>query len=1190
MRLPQAILLIIFTSPIFAQGETYKYIYGTSAVDEAHFVEPLPDGGYIIAGRSAQNGLLARFNSDGTPVWVRTIGGSGSDIFKRLILCTDGNLLAFGETSSFGSGADDFFMVKFSQNGDILWQRTSGGASNELARGLAEVADGYVICGATLSYGQGFWDIYIEKLDFNGNTQWNHVFGTSQGDMAGGVVAGQNGEIWMSAFKNIIGNDHDLVLYRFSSNGAILENTSYPVTGNYSFYSLNTLDNQLLAGGHCWTGGPRHPILVRFNTNGTVNWARRYPLPGGNYLAHMGLLPDGSVIFAAENTSTDAEEALLIKTNPSGAISWAKTYSYEGNTGNVIHARVLADGGFIAVGYINNSGRNLLIIKTDADGEIEYCCPSDYGAASAISVFPGMQNSPLLQTSGAGLIPSSLPNSTIALTPDDLCTEFTCCIPPEMPDIASDTLTCLFTEVELDASSVDYAPGFQLQWSGPGILSGTDSTHVLVNQPGTYTFVVSGSDPSCTDSVTVTVVDLTELPAVQLNSDGPINCVQSSVTLSAQGLEIGTDYELNWSFEGDPVPSWTDSLEVLAQDTGTYSVIVTNTFTGCSGSASVLVFQNFDLPEFTLNPPDTLSCLNPQVVLSAQNSSGTAYTYSWSSIDGNIISGAQSPNPSVNQAGWYFVELTNTLSECTDTASILVLIDTSTIAFNILEADSVSCYQPSISLEAQITDPIPGYSILWTTTSGLILEGGTSLTPTVSQPGSYMAAATHPSSGCVSQLEIVVPGDISLPELFIAIPDTLTCANTNTLLDATGSLAGSSYVANWLTGNGLLGNGSNSLLAEALQPGTYTLSLLNLDNGCENSSEVEVFQDITPPLVFAGAPFIAPCIDTFILASPTVTQAGSSPQFQWSVIEGSINGDLQVLAPAIQTPGIYELTVINSENGCSSSDVLVVQSIDDIPWFATLAAWQPACPGDPGSIYLEQITGGTPPYQASYFDADGMELDTSAINTLQEGTYTVLVVDAYGCETSTEVVVSAPFVPDLELDSLVFLDYGELYQMQPQINLPDSALVQIQWTPSVYLSCDDCLFPIATPFTSTLYTLELITDRGCLLEADIQLLVDSSPSIYIPNVFSPNGDGFNDFFTVYSKQGHIRSIRRLSVFGRWGELVYDQSNFQPNNELMGWDGRHRGRMMNPGVFAWLAELELLDGRVLVLKGDLTLLR
>lgn len=1182
--------LIFSTQLLFAQGETYKYVYGTNTPDEAHFVEPLPDGSYIIAGRTGGKGLLARFASDGMPIWVKEVGGGGSDIFKRLILCSDGNLLAFGETSSFGSGGADFFVVKFSQDGNIIWQRTSGGSSDELARGLVEVSDGYVICGATLSYGQGFWDIYIEKLDFNGNSQWNRVFGTTQGDMAGGVVAGQNGEILMSAFKNIAGNDHDLVIYKFNQNGIVLENTSYPVSGNYSFYSLSEHEGQLLAGGHCWTGGPRHPLLVRYNPNGTVQWAKRYPLPGGNYLAHMGLLPDGSMIFAAENTSTDASEALLIKTNQMGDVSWAKTYSYEGNTGNVIHARVLADGGFVAVGYINTSSRNLLIIKTDAEGEIENCCPSLYGSSSSISVFPGMEDSPLLQTTGAGLTTSSLPNLFINLDLEDICTEFTCCIPPEVPVIAPDSITCLVTEVELDASGVNYDPAFQLQWSGPGIISGANSTNALVNQPGTYTFIVSTPDQSCADTVFVTVADLTDPPAVQLNSGGSINCVQSSVPISVEGLEPEWEYTLDWSFGGVPVLAWADSIEVLAQDTGVYSVIVANTATGCLDSVSVSVVENFDSPEFTVESPDTLNCFSAQVVLTTNNLSGFAYSYSWSTTDGNIVSGSSSPSPSINQPGTYLVEVTNISSGCVDTASVQVPIDTSTLAFDIDQADSLSCYVPGVSLLAEINDPDASYSILWTTDTGGILSGEGSLTPVVTQPGIYFASVTNALNGCISESQVLVPGDITEPELQVEPPDTFTCVTFTSVLDATGSSAVGNFIASWSTSNGLLGNGTNSLLTEALSPGTYTLTVFNIDNGCESSIEVEVVQNIVAPIVYAGESFIAPCNDTFVLANPTISQGGSNPLIQWTAIEGSMSGDLQSLTPGINSPGIYELTVTNSENGCSKSDILVVQSIDDTPWYATLAAWQPACPGAPGSIYLEQVVGGTPPYQVSYFDADGLELDSLSINSLPEGAYTVVVQDAYGCETSSEIIISAPFYPTLHLDSLVFLDYGEFYQMQPQINFADSAILQIQWTPPTYLECDDCLYPGVTPFSSILYNLELITDRGCILEAEIQLIVDPSPSIYIPNVFSPNDDGFNDFFTVYSKEGHVRIIRRPSVFGRWGELVYDMSNFQPNNDSAGWDGRHRGRLMNPGVFAWMAELELLDGRIVVLKGDLTLLR
>jgi gliding motility-associated-like protein len=96
-------------------------------------------------------------------------------------------------------------------------------------------------------------------------------------------------------------------------------------------------------------------------------------------------------------------------------------------------------------------------------------------------------------------------------------------------------------------------------------------------------------------------------------------------------------------------------------------------------------------------------------------------------------------------------------------------------------------------------------------------------------------------------------------------------------------------------------------------------------------------------------------------------------------------------------------------------------------------------------------------------------------------------------------------------------------------------------------------------------------------------------SIYSPNAFSPNGDGFNDEFTLFAKDG-TAIIRHLRIFSRWGELLFEGTDLAPGDLAGGWDGTFRGKAMDPGVYIYFAEVEWADGRVRILKGDLTLIR
>jgi gliding motility-associated-like protein len=107
----------------------------------------------------------------------------------------------------------------------------------------------------------------------------------------------------------------------------------------------------------------------------------------------------------------------------------------------------------------------------------------------------------------------------------------------------------------------------------------------------------------------------------------------------------------------------------------------------------------------------------------------------------------------------------------------------------------------------------------------------------------------------------------------------------------------------------------------------------------------------------------------------------------------------------------------------------------------------------------------------------------------------------------------------------------------------------------------------------------------------VVILVNTEPHIYIPNVFSPwKEDGDNDVFFIFASDKQIAQIDRFQVFDRWGEMVFTDSNFQPNDPAHGWTGYHNGRLMTPAVFVYYAEISLIDGRKLLYKGDVTLVR
>jgi gliding motility-associated-like protein len=147
----------------------------------------------------------------------------------------------------------------------------------------------------------------------------------------------------------------------------------------------------------------------------------------------------------------------------------------------------------------------------------------------------------------------------------------------------------------------------------------------------------------------------------------------------------------------------------------------------------------------------------------------------------------------------------------------------------------------------------------------------------------------------------------------------------------------------------------------------------------------------------------------------------------------------------------------------------------------------------------------------------------------------------------------------------------------------------LYWTPADSLSCPHCYNTWADPAYTTTYTFTVVDTLGCEGQASLTLTVDRRPRLYHPDAFSPNGDGVNDGFTIYGNSG-ARRILRMKIFDRWGNMVFDKEGFPLNNPDEGWDGTFRGRDMNAAVFAFWAEVLMIDNSVEFVKGDLTLVR
>jgi gliding motility-associated-like protein len=207
---------------------------------------------------------------------------------------------------------------------------------------------------------------------------------------------------------------------------------------------------------------------------------------------------------------------------------------------------------------------------------------------------------------------------------------------------------------------------------------------------------------------------------------------------------------------------------------------------------------------------------------------------------------------------------------------------------------------------------------------------------------------------------------------------------------------------------------------------------------------------------------------------------------------------------------------------------------------------------------------------------------------VQPGSYPLVVTDANGCTASESVTIDPPFVADLVLTDILKIEQGDSILLTPLTNIAPNQILSWSWSPATGLSCTDCQQPWAKPLNNQYYKVIVEDLNGCKAEDRILVRVSRNRHIYPPTAFSPNEDGENDRFTLFTKG--VREIRSLAIYDRWGEQLFVRKNFQPNDESLGWDGSFRGSPVTPAVFVWAAEVEYIDGEVEVIYGDVTVVR
>jgi gliding motility-associated-like protein len=380
----------------------------------------------------------------------------------------------------------------------------------------------------------------------------------------------------------------------------------------------------------------------------------------------------------------------------------------------------------------------------------------------------------------------------------------------------------------------------------------------------------------------------------------------------------------------------------------------------------------------------------------------------------------------------------------------------------------------------------------------------------------------------------------------------------------------------WDFGNGQTSNLGNPSAQTYAASGNYTIRLRTTNStGCTHTALKDLV--VHPLPAIGGSDLETICLGQSVTLRPT-----GGVSYQWLTPNPNLsctNCPEPVANPSVDTRYTVRATNVF---GCLSDDSIWVRVIQ--PTSVKAPPNDSLCLGESAMLRATgtEVYSWSPPT-----GLNNPKIANPVANPTVSTRYTVTGTDRKGCFTTQDFVDVTVFpipVANAGRDTVIFAGFstslGASYS-------PD--VRRYEWTPATGLSCYDCPNPVASPKATTNYTVKVFNSGGCVSsDAVTVFVVCKNVNLYLPNTFSPNGDGMNDVF--YPRGRGIQVVRSLKIFNRWGEQVFRRDNFNVNETSSAWDGRYKGRELAPDVYVYIIDVACDNNTIITLKGDVALVR
>ncbi len=707
----------------------------------------------------------------------------------------------------------------------------------------------------------------------------------------------------------------------------------------------------------------------------------------------------------------------------------------------------------------------------------------------------------------------------------------------ESPSVNAIDETCNGTNTQYTVTFS--ATGGVAPYSATGIagtFSGSDFSSIALPNNSVYSFTVA--DANGCESPNITGIK-------------NCNCLTNAGTMVTAPLAFCADQPAT--------VTWNDDASTDADD------IVLFILHNQSGSSVGTVYATSDQPSFTFETGLQL---------------GT--TYYISAIAGNNVGGAISlSDPCLSVALGTPVQWrplpTATLSGdatiCEGSSTPLVFSGTGSYPLTVTYSDGSANYS-TVTISNQQDVPLSVSPVATTTYSLISVSSGsnpvcttdlnTSVTVTLNQ-ALTAGTANEPVEFCVGT---------ALP---VQLINLLTGADPGGQWTEISTVPSSAGGFNAQTG---------TFFTNGQQAGIYRFRYTRSSPAPCPSDEAVVQIVLNPlPVADAGEDKALNCTQITTTLGGLNTSSGAGIAYAWDKDGGTAIGDTRNLLTS--EAGAYTLVVTNNA-GCSASDIAIVTLDNAIPFADVITIKDVRCWGDKnGSISVDSFTTTHPPV---LFSLNGGPFTSQTLYTaLLPGAYRLTLQDANGCEwTADSLVVVEPPQLMLELGTSITVALGDSVHLEALINVPFAFLDTLYWNPVMDTAKAGTLLQDFLPFTSNYIDLRIIDTNGCATSDRTLVVVNQERHVYIPNIIKI-GSAENDVLTVFGGRD-VAEVELFQVYDRWGDQMFKEGPFMPNDVTKGWRGRFNGKDVNPGVFIYTAVVRFIDGERILFKGDVTVFK